>query len=56
MSGTAPHNDKPAAFKGMIITTLALVAMSYIIVLLTNRQFAGHAAGGAPAAAEAAKH
>ncbi len=53
MSGTH-HNDGPAAFKGMIITALALAIMCYVIVLLTNRQFAGHAS--TPAAAEAAKH
>ncbi len=48
------HNDQPAAFKGMIITALALAIMCYVIVQLTNRQFAGHE--GTPAAAGAAKH
>ncbi len=45
------HNDKPAAFKGLIVTAVLLFVMAYSIVLLTNKQFEGHSAG-APAAAE----
>ncbi|MBL8961032.1 MAG: hypothetical protein JNJ98_14350 [Gemmatimonadetes bacterium] len=46
------HNDKPAAFKGLIITALLLFVMSYGIVMWTNAKFASHSA----APAGAAKH
>ena len=36
------HNDKGAAFKGLIFTALALFVMAYGIVLLTNAKFAKH--------------
>lgn len=41
--------DKPAAFKGLVVTFFLLLAMAYGIVLLTNMKFAGHEAE--PAAA-----
>jgi hypothetical protein len=46
--------DKRAAFVGLVVTTLALVAVAWGIVLATNAKFAGHekAAPGAPAAAQ----
>jgi hypothetical protein len=34
------HGDKKAAFIGMIVTALLLVAMSFTIVKLTNAKFA----------------
>jgi hypothetical protein len=40
--------DKPAAFRGLIVTALLLFVMCYTIVYLTNQKFAGHQ----PAAAE----
>jgi hypothetical protein len=49
----SPHNDKPAAFRGLIITTVLLFVMAYTIVQLTNRKFASHAPA---AAAGAEKH
>jgi hypothetical protein len=47
----APNNDKAAAFKGLIITTVLLFVMAYGVVLLTNRKFASH-----EPAAPASKH
>ena len=43
--------DKGAGFIGMILTTIALFAVAYGIVMLTNAKFAGHekAAPGAAA-------
>lgn len=55
MSAPQP-GDKAAAFKGLVVTTLLLVAMAFSIVLLTNRKFAGHEAEAAAPAAPAAKH
>ncbi len=48
MSAT-PHNDKAAAFRGLIITAILLFVVAYTVVLLTNRKFAGHEAGAAAA-------
>ena len=33
--------DKSAAFIGLIVTAVLLVAMSFTIVMLTNRKYAG---------------
>lgn len=46
------HNDKPAAFRGLIITALALFVMCFAIVKATNAKFASHKAEGAAPAAE----
>ncbi len=46
------HNDKPAAFKGLIVTTVLLFVMAYAIVIMTNRKFASHAPAAAGAAAD----
>ena len=54
MSHHAHHDDKRAAFTGMIVTAAALFIIAFSIVKLTNAKFAGHEAGGAPAAE--AKH
>ena len=51
----APGVDQKASFLGLIVGGIALFAILYGTVLLTNRQFAGHAEGGAKPAAEA-KH
>ena len=45
---SASHNDKPAAFRGLIVTAILLFAMAYGIVRWTNTRFASHEA--APAA------
>lgn len=37
-----PHNDKPAAFRGLVITALLLFGLCFTIVKLTNMKFAGH--------------
>ncbi|MGQ0649983.1 MAG: hypothetical protein ACT4P7_20730 [Gemmatimonadaceae bacterium] len=50
MSAPRP-SDKPAAFRGLIITALLLFVMCFTIVKLTNRKFASHE-GAAPAAAK----
>jgi hypothetical protein len=48
-----PGADKRPAFVGLIVGGIALFAIMYATVLLTNRQFEGHAAAGAkPAAAQ----
>jgi hypothetical protein len=46
------HNDKPAAFTGLIVTAVLLFVMAYGIVMWTNTKFASHS----PAAAGEAKH
>lgn len=43
-------SDKPAAFRGLIITALLLLGMVLAIVKLTNAKFAGHEAGAAATA------
>lgn len=40
--------DARAAFMGLIFGAIALLAMVIVVVMLTNRKFAGHAAA-APA-------
>ena len=48
---TTPHgSDMRAAFTGLIVGTLALLAFVIVVVMLTNRMFEGHEAGAAPAA------
>ena len=46
-------DDKPAAFIGLILGGIALFAIMFGVVKLTNAQFAGKHEGGAKAAAEA---
>jgi hypothetical protein len=46
---TPQPNDKPAAFRGLIVTAILLFVMAYAIVLWTNSRFAGHSEA-APAA------
>jgi hypothetical protein len=50
----APGADQRPAFVGLIVGGLALGAILYGTVLLTNRQFAGHATPAKPAAAAGA--
>lgn len=54
----APGADKAPAFVGLIVGGIAIFAILYGTVLLTNRQFAGHAAPGGekPAATAPAAH
>ena len=40
----APPNDKPAAFIGMIVTSILLFVMCVAIVKWTNSRFASHTA------------
>ena len=47
--------DARAAFTGLIVGAIFLLTVTYTIVQLTNRKFAGHAPV-APAAAPAATH
>ena len=49
-----PKGDARAAFMGLILGMIALLAIVYTIVQLTNRKFEGHAA--APAATQTAPH
>jgi hypothetical protein len=49
-----PKGDARAAFTGLILGMIALLAICYAIVQLTNRKFEGHAA--APAATQTAPH
>ena len=44
--------DARAAFMGLIFGAIALLAICYVIVQLTNRKFEGHSAA-APAATSA---
>jgi uncharacterized protein (DUF983 family) len=45
--------DKGPAFLGLIVGVVLIGALMYGMVQWTNAQFAGHAAGGTPAAAAA---
>ena len=38
---SAPPNDKPAAFRGLIITALLLFVVCFAIVKLTTASFTG---------------
>ena len=49
----APGADKMPAFVGLIVGGIALFAIMFGVVKLTNAQFEGH---GAPKAAAEAKH
>ena len=46
--------DARAAFMGLIFGALALLAIVYTIIQLTNRKFEGHAAATTPAATQPA--
>jgi hypothetical protein len=48
--------DARAAFMGLIFGAIALLAIIYAIVQLTNRKFEGHAAPAATTGAPAAEH
>jgi hypothetical protein len=48
--------DKKAAFVGLVGGMAVIGALVYGMVLWTNAQFAGHAAGGERPAAAAAQH
>jgi hypothetical protein len=37
-----PPSDKAAAFRGLVITALALFLMAFTIVKLTNAKYARH--------------
>jgi len=43
--------DKKAALTGLIVTAISLFIMAFVIVMLTNRKFAGAEHGGAAAPA-----
>jgi hypothetical protein len=52
-----PKGDARAAFMGLIFGMIALLAICYAIVQLTNKQFEGHARpGAATTTAPAAPH
>ena len=48
--------DARAAFMGLIFGAIALFAIMYAVVQLTNKKFEGHAAAAPPAAGAAAQH
>ena len=50
---THTGSDMRAAFTGLIVGTIALIAVVLVVVMLTNKKFEGHGeapAPGAPAA------
>jgi hypothetical protein len=49
MSSSAPPSDKGAAFTGLIVTAVALIAICFGIVKWTNARFASHEGGKAEA-------
>lgn len=48
--------DARAAFMGLIFGAIALLAIMYTIVQLTNKKFEGHAAAPAATSSPAAPH
>lgn len=48
--------DARAAFTGLIVGAIVLLAVMYGIVQLTNRKFAGHSTAAPAAGAPAAQH
>ncbi|MBX9928624.1 MAG: hypothetical protein K2X99_06885 [Gemmatimonadaceae bacterium] len=50
MSAHPHESDRSAAFTGLILGTVALVAMAWGIVHLTNKKFEGHKAEAASSA------
>jgi hypothetical protein len=57
MSHTQPHpGDKGAAFKGLIIGVISLMAILYTVVYFTNKKFEGHEAAPAPATGTTPAH
>ena len=51
MSATTHHpEDRTAAFTGLIVGAIALVAICFTVVQLTNMKFAGHEKPAAEAA------
>jgi hypothetical protein len=57
MSHTQPHpGDKAAAFKGLIIGVIALMAILYTVVHFTNKKFEGHATAPASSTSPAPSH
>ena len=48
--------DARAAFMGLIFGAIALLAIVYTIVQLTNRKFEGHSSAATPPAAGAPAH
>lgn len=50
------RGDARAAFMGLIFGAIALLAICYVIVQLTNRKFEGHSAAPAATSAPVAPH
>jgi hypothetical protein len=51
-----PKGDAKAAFTGLLVGAIAILAICYTIITLTNRKFASHAAAPAATTAPAAPH
>ena len=51
-----PGADKRPAFVGLIVGGIAIFAIMWGVVELTNRQFAGHGAAGGEKPAAAGQH
>ncbi len=47
MSATHPESDKGAAFMGLILGAIAILAILYGVVRFTNAKYAGHAENAA---------
>jgi hypothetical protein len=43
------HSDKGAAYTGLVVSVVAILAVVFAIVTMTNAKFEGHAKGGAAA-------
>ena len=57
MSHAPHHDDKGAAFTGLVAGLVFVAVICVSVVLLTNRKFEGHEAGAKPPAAGApARH
>ena len=44
------HSDKGAAYTGLVVSIVGILAVVVAIVMWTNSKFEGHAKGGAAAA------
>ena len=40
------HSDKGAAYTGLVVSVVAIFAVVFAIVTMTNAKFEGHAKGG----------
>ena len=41
------HSDKGAAYTGLVVSVIGVLAVVLAIVTMTNKKFEGHAKGGA---------